>query len=136
MHVADFFRLGDGSGGAPLAHVATECLDYASERRLDALMVLSFCDCVRQVALLRVPGGPAALSVAEFDGVVRALVDVRPSLQLAPMRLPTVAGDGAAAVDCARLFSQGAATASRKQIVPLWNACIEAATAAGVPADP
>lgn len=126
MHVFDFFRFCAEDARA-LSLVASECLDFSSERHLDVLMVLSFCEGVRQVAVLRVPNGPAALPAAEFDRLVQALVDARPSLQLVPLCIPPALGADTVAVDCTRLFSQGAATASRKQIVPIWNACIEAA---------
>ena len=122
LHVSDFFAV-DGPGkedaGAG-ARVAARCAEFAAARRLDVLIVLSYCQGARQIALLHAPGGPAALSAGEFERLASALIAARPSLQLEALPVP----EGQAAA--LRLFAQGASTASRKQVVPLWAACVEA----------
>lgn len=120
LHVSDFFSVDSKEEAGAAARVAARCAEFAAARRLDVLIVLSYCQGVRQIALLHAPGGPAALSAGEFERLASALVAARPSLQLEALPMPE--GQTAAL----RLFSQGASTASRKQVVPLWAACVEA----------
>ena len=129
MHVGDFFYV-DGVRRVGETRVEKcdftsrldECSEFARCRGLDVLMVLSFCCGTRQIGLLLNEDGPAALSPCEYLRLVQALVSQH-SLQLSSL-LPPDSEILSSSKGLLHLFSQAASTASRKQVVPLWNDCI------------